>query len=527
MNLQKVKVQSDKSQNNSSMNFFLLAVLFIYIGMIFSQKIILVTADLGRHIKNGEMILSGEWHVLYTNFYSYTEPGQPSIMHHWGAGVIFYLIHKLAGFDGLSIFYVLISLTGIYCFFTITKNKTDFRYALFFTLLSVPFITDRIEIRPEGFSFLFLGVYLCLLYKYKENKIQFNKLACIISVLQALWINIHIFFIMGLFLIFLFLLDSMIFENNTKKVLNYTILLLVSIAVCLFNPFGITGLLVPFTIFREYGYMIVENQSVLFMQNRFHEMKYVYFEVMFAVVVLSFILAFIKTRMRDYFIPLICMSVFTLLAWKAIRGIPVFGLFFILSVSENMYNFTKTFPAVIQKNINRLLLACSILILFTGYFIDIQLFSPYKKGSMGVGLINGISRSAEFVKQNRINGPIFNNYDIGGYLIFNLFPEYKLFVDNRPESYSQNFFKKIYEPMQEKEDAWKQVNDKYKFNMIYFYRLDITPWAQPFLINRIKDPQWAPVFVDYATIILVHRTKQNDDIIKQYELPKSMFSITK
>src|ERR1700747_1422988 len=37
--------------------------------------------DLGRHLKNGEVLLHGSWHekqaVLHTNFYSYTEGDFP------------------------------------------------------------------------------------------------------------------------------------------------------------------------------------------------------------------------------------------------------------------------------------------------------------------------------------------------------------------------------------------------------------------------------------------------------------------
>ena len=54
-----------------------------------------------------------------------------------------------------------------------------------------------------------------------------------------------------------------------------------------------------------------------------------------------------------------------------------------------------------------------------------------------------INASADFFKTENIKGSIFNNYDIGGYLIFNLFPNQKLFVDNRPEYILLIFLKKL------------------------------------------------------------------------------------
>ncbi len=138
-------------------------------------------------------------------------------------------------------------------------------------------------------------------------------------------------------------------------------------------------------------------------------------------------------------------------------------------------------------------------------------------------MMPGVNGSAEFFKKNNMEGPIFNNYDIGGYLIYHLFPKERVFVDNRPEAYPSSFFKDIYVPMQEDEAVWKKMDQRYQFNAIYFYRHDMTPWAQPFLIRRIQDPGWAPVFVDDYTLILLKRNEKNAFGIRLYELPQRLF----
>ena len=107
----------------------------------------------------------------------------------------------------------------------------------------------------------------------------------------------------------------------------------------------------------------------------------------------------------------------------------------------------------------------------------------------------------EFFKSQNLKGPIFNNYDIGGYLIFHLFPQEKVFVDNRPEAYSVDFFKKIYIPAQESDEKWRELDTKYKFNSIIFSHRDITPWGQKFLASRLADKSWENVFTDERVII--------------------------
>ncbi|MFN3966251.1 MAG: hypothetical protein ACK4JE_00935, partial [Endomicrobiia bacterium] len=137
-----------------------------------------------------------------------------------------------------------------------------------------------------------------------------------------------------------------------------------------------------------------------------------------------------------------------------------------------------------------------------------------------------VNESAEFFNEKNLKGPIFNNYDIGGYLIFHLFPKEKVFVDNRPEAYPSSFFEKEYISMQENEEIWHELNEKYNFNVIFFYRHDLTPWAQKFLISRIDDPQWAPIFVDQYSIIFLRNTQENKNIINRYKIPRELFWVS-
>jgi len=135
-----------------------------------------------------------------------------------------------------------------------------------------------------------------------------------------------------------------------------------------------------------------------------------------------------------------------------------------------------------------------------GIFTKNFYYSPFDTQT-GMGVLPNNNNSAEFFKENSLKGPIFNNYDIGGYLIYHLYPEQKVFVDNRPEAYGVDFLKTPTLKYKENEETWKQWDKTYNFQTIYFYRHDATPWAQPFLIERIKDTSWSPIYVDDYTII--------------------------
>ena len=77
------------------------------------QKIDLTNTDLGRHLKNGEILLEGSRGqaagVLHTNFYSYAAGDYPFVNHHWLAGVVLFVVWKGGGgFEGLTVFYALL-----------------------------------------------------------------------------------------------------------------------------------------------------------------------------------------------------------------------------------------------------------------------------------------------------------------------------------------------------------------------------------------------------------------------------------
>jgi hypothetical protein len=145
----------------------------------------------------------------------------------------------------------------------------------------------------------------------------------------------------------------------------------------------------------------------------------------------------------------------------------------------------------------------------------------------GLGLRGGDSAAADFIRASGLDGPIFNDYDIGGYLIFHLFPRERVFVDNRPEAYSGGFFEKVYVPMQEDDRVWSEQLRRFDFNAIVFSWHDVTPWGQAFLIRRVQDPAWAPVFVDDRVLVLARRNEKNRALIARFEIPPSSFRIVK
>lgn len=515
-------------------NILLIFLLALY-AILVTSKINLVTADLGRHLKNGEMILSGKFSVLTTNFYSYTFPEFSFLNHHWGSGVLFYVIQKLFGFAGLSIFFTLISLTTFFIFFLIAQKKSSFNVAILVSIIALPLLVSRTEIRPEAFSYLLSGIFLWILI-FKRKRLW------LLPILEIIWVNLHIYFFLGLFLIGVFCISELFIflvkksKKSLEELKNLILFGGISILAAIVNPAFIKGALYPLQIFKGYGYRLFENQSVLFLDKIVRYPQNLYFKIAFGVLILSWVYVLIK-RQNISITNLIFSLFFSYLGWTAVRNFNLFGLFLIPIVAGNLKGVLESggveedgvYPESSSRGEIKMVWQFFVTtFLMVVLILGIFLLNPFYwqgKISFGVRLKEGNENAANFFKKNNLIGPIFNNYDNGGYLIYFLFPKEKVFVDNRPEAYPQDFFDKTYIPMQENDATWQIEDKKYNFNIIFFHRNDLTPWGQTFLVSRIKDPVWAPVYVDESQIIFLKRNKENEEVIKKFELSKEMFSV--
>lgn len=508
--------------------FACLCFLFLLFTFLISQKIHFSVADLGRHIKNGELILQGDAlkKVLSTNYYSYTFPDYPFLNHHWGSGVIFYLINQIFGFSGLSVFFVFLSVLTFFFFFKVAEKNSNFNLAFLISVFLLPLFAYRVEIRPEVFSYFFCGLFWWILDMNAKG--EKRKLIYFLPVLMLFWVNLHVYFVLGLFLIGTFLAEETIkglfkgkIGENKGMIVSLLIVFMVSVAACLANPAGIKGFLYPLHIFDEYGYSVFENQSLFYIEKIIGFFQPgIYYKIALGIFVLSF--AFALVRKSKLSVSYLLFAVFFgYLSIKAVRNFALFGFFALPIICANLSSIKKQLgkraTAFNFATINLFVLFIFLLFVFDSqYWIN---------RDFGWGLRRNSFSASDFFLKNKLKGPIFNNYDIGGSLIYSLYPKEKVFVDNRPEAYPASFFKEVYIPMLDQKSVWDIQTQKYNFNSIFFYRLDLTNWGQAFLIRIVQDPLWAPVYVDEYNIIFLKRNEGNSGIIKKFELPKEMFSV--
>jgi hypothetical protein len=542
-----IEAMNEKNKKIAKLLIFL--SLLAWLGFLMAQRIDLATADLGRHIKNGEWVVAHHFDLknpdspVHENFYSYTHPDFPVINHHWGSGVIFFELYKFFGFSGLSIFYIALAVFSFAFFFYIAKRESNFTIAAVLSLLLIPLVAERREIRPEIFSYLFAGIFFWLLWSWRRRELKANWLY-VLPVLMIFWVNLHVYFFLGLFFLGAYWLADVSqllfskqsdeeFSETLARVKKLTVVSILSVLAAFLNPFGWRGLIYPLQIFKNYGYTIVENRSVNFVETYgIVNPNFLLIKIVLGALALSFVLLFLVDRKKISFAYLLFALFFGITGWMAIRNFTSLGLFALPILSANFEGiFTPNKKNNLPAKENGLALAYILIGIFA-VFGSWQFATAHSAGK-GIGLLPGSSDAAEFLRNEEIAGPIFNDYDIGGYLIFNLpaspdrsaearragdSENEKVFVDNRPEAYPDSFFSETYKPMQDNPEIFFRVDQKYNFNAVVFFRNDITPWGQNFLKSISQDENWLPAYRDDYAIIYLKNNEQNQSIIDRYKL---------
>jgi len=108
--------------------------------------------------------------------------------------------------------------------------------------------------------------------------------------------------------------------------------------------------------------------------------------------------------------------------------------------------------------------------------------------------------AVEFLKSNRLPGPIYNRYGWGGYLIYQLYPDYRVYIDGRADVYGDAFFTEamhVYDGI----GNWREPLDKYGVRTVI---IDTNVAMSTLLRN---DSQWSKVYEDDQAVIFVRGAK--------------------
>ena len=531
---------------------FLFMIFFVFMFGLFSVEI--KDPDFWWHLKTGEYIHQ-HGALPETDPFAFTsltkDPIDPQskrikfiLTQYWFAQTIFYWVYHLSGLQGIIYLRAsLLTLLLLLLYKCIRREGGGFYLSLVLLVPTGIILRAFTGERPQLFSFLFAFLLVYLLegfrkasgIRYPEETVPrpYNLKPVVylvpIPFIMLLWANLHGGFILGMIIILGYLCAETfkyIFRRFGNVLSRKQLGMLIgsgtiSVITPLINPNGYNVLSVLIEFERSpYKGMIVESMPPLFLfRSGFHD---VYLVIYFLLLSIS-LLVFLFNRKKFDLTDGVIMTGLTVISLSSSRYIPFFSpvaVFMIVRYGTAMLERLPQLGALrkIREKVDLSLSVIATIILI----IVINNSNLFKSGIKANKYPEG---AVKFLKANRISGNMFNPYVWGGYLMWALYPDYKVFIDGRG-LIGEVFFQEVNIMEASPENiaglpAWKALLNAYNISSIITYSVgNFTGRIVPLIPALLHDPEWRLVYFDNISLIFVRDNFQNSEIIKSFDLPK-------
>jgi hypothetical protein len=527
---------------------FFISLIFIFILGLFSVEI--RDSDLWWHLKTGEYIyqtgsLPDIDPFAYTSLQK--DPVNPEskriqfiLKQYWLAQIIFYWIYYTFNFQGI-IFLRSLILTSV-IFLTYMAIRREHLSVFLSVTLLIPgviiFSSNYTGERPQLFSFFFSFLIIYLLEGFRQRSSLSNDQSSLdktgnnfylwpIPLVMLLWANLHGGYIVGIGIIFGYLFSEL-FKYRMKRfgitlshssLKSLTIISILSFIASFINPngFNVVSILLELQKSR-YKETIIEAMSPFTIG-----IDYVNVFIFFILLALSCIILFINLKKLDL-TDIVIFSGLTVMSLSAVRFIPFFTPVAILIIARYGVHIPDKILWIrkldsLQRIIGKIfpiIFSIMLIVAYTQYEVFTK--SGIRPNKYPEGAV-------KFLKSNAISGNMFNTYNWGGYLIWSLYPDYKVFIDGRgliEEVYFQYMniltantqdFKGI--------PLWKAYLQSYNVEFIITFSVDqFAGTLVPLIPAVLNDPEWHLVYMDNISLVFVRESFQNRHIIDRFGIPK-------
>ncbi|MEW6008926.1 MAG: tetratricopeptide repeat protein [Candidatus Omnitrophota bacterium] len=526
----------------------LLTVILVFFVIVLATNGIF-DSDIWLHLKTGKLIVKN-FQVPHVDPYSFTTSGIRWINHSWLFQVIVYLTYRFFDLDGLIMLQTLLVALSFLVLFFIGFRDTRFVISTSLVAILAIFATrSRFNLRPDILSLFFFCIFLHQLKFAKESKrIYF------LVILQFIWANCHGYFFLGPFLILIFIIAELLRRNianlpgrwsvagklDDQVFRRLLLLLLLSLLVSFLNPQGFRGAMYPLQILRDiisgkanYAFKHIEElrSAISFKRNTFA--GDIQLNILILLAACSLVFNWQSLEL-GYILLFIVFLPFGLSALRNI-GFLNFVTFTIiisrLEAIEEKLNKKINLPFSWSKNLAAKYIIVFALIFFLVNFASSYLFRRYYDFDiyeMKSMLSDTIGfrypkKCVDFLIKNKLPKNMFNDFNSGAYLIFNAYPQYKVFIDGRTELYSKDFFDAYFKIMKGDRKVFDAQVEKFNIKTVF---LNNATAAIPKEIFKMlyEHPSWQLVFFDESGVIFLKDIQENLSLIESLAIDLKTWS---
>ncbi|MDE2025348.1 MAG: tetratricopeptide repeat protein [Patescibacteria group bacterium] len=385
--------------------------------------------DMWYHIKLGEYMAT-HGHLLHSDVFAYTTAGRPSYPTEWLFQILLYWYQHFLGMGALGILVGCISAIEIGLLFLLIRYlspKLNPWLNLVICLFYSARIANTASPRPFGAANILLLIWTGIIFLYVKTKKPW--LLFLFPVLMYVWANFHGSFIVGCLLLSAFAVTYTMYGVLAKQTMLRTQGIFMGIAA------GISWIatILPPLFFDQYKVLQLyftyrQNALYIIEWNPLSPMDAeIYTATVLVIIVITGILYRKDLAKLLLLVPLLPLLI---LPFNSQRHVIVACLPIALLLGFLFQKFAT------QIHIGKLwtmtvIGTLSLALIVEGNFY----FSMYQKLNHSASLELYPVQAAQFIKTFHLQGHMLNSYNFGGYLLYQLYPQQKVFVDGWADPY--------------------------------------------------------------------------------------------
>jgi hypothetical protein len=502
---------------------FLFLLLFVVLSILYFPSWGGGDYDMWWHFSLGKYYLSHQTMKVDHSLFSWT-PAYPDWRYNtWLGSAILYLIYTAGGGFGLWLFQWIV-FAGIFLFFLFFVRSIQGRLdANAIALIFMAVIVEGLSLifpKPELFTPLFFIALVSVFFSIKRNRIS-PKFFYLYPVMFAFWVNLHGGYIMGLGIVALLFVTECLNHFFVKRdsisspgLFHMGCSLVLIGLACLLNPYGWAypwdTITVTFPLFKQItgegsalasaliAYLPVWAYLLQPGKLAWWAAGWVMIFLLCIFLIVSWA-AFRRKRFLDFSLLFLNLFLFYF-GMNTVRAcifFPTFALFSIYYTMERADIFLK---------VKRFTLVSVILFLVLGSVVLIKLTETTTFNFFGTNLEETVPvKEVEMIKKLKLPPPLFNDYVSGGYMIWAMYPEYKVFIDSRGKPYDMTHVWEDYKELMENPTRGniRKMTSKYPFRVALINLVFSDTILQ--MLDNAGD-EWVLLFFDRNAAILVHRS---------------------
>lgn len=445
----------------------------------------IVDIDMWWHLRNAAYLLANH-RLPNIDTYSFTVAGTPWMSHEWLGEIPFLLGFRVLGLRGLFVVtFLCVAVLSLSLFQICRVRTSDPLAAALATIAAGVLGMISWSPRPQLLGWLCFTAIYAILLLYREHR---TAKLWLIPPLFCLWINCHGGWAYGLIVFAIVIAAGLLPEDvgliaarpwSRTELKQLLTTLGASVALLFVNPFGYKLVWYPLDyLFRQKlnTALVEEWQSVNFNDER----------GMYVFAILAAVFLFAVLQRRRWHIDEVLLAGFALYGGLAhLRMLLPAGIILAPILAPHMEGLSAYDPRQERRLINGILLAG-----VAGFLV----FAFPREAMLQKRLPEHFPVNAtHFIRAHPLDGPVFNYYEWGGYLEWEL-PQMKMFIDSRVDIFEYKGVLRDYVKIATLNDS-EELLDRYAIRYVLY--APTTGLAY----HLGKSPAWREIYRDHDAVL--------------------------